>query len=82
MQDVQLPRHHTAYLYGQSKLRQRARGLLPRAQSGSCGSRLDADESGALSLEEIVEGLTKMRGEAQRIDVIAALLGIRVIQDQ
>eukprot|EP00929_Paragymnodinium_shiwhaense_P018102 TRINITY_DN12809_c0_g3_i1.p1 TRINITY_DN12809_c0_g3~~TRINITY_DN12809_c0_g3_i1.p1 ORF type:complete len:796 (+),score=154.01 TRINITY_DN12809_c0_g3_i1:77-2464(+) len=41
---------------------------------------LDADGSGALDLRELVVGLMKLRGGADKSDVVAALLGVRALQ--
>eukprot|EP00929_Paragymnodinium_shiwhaense_P018099 TRINITY_DN12809_c0_g1_i1.p1 TRINITY_DN12809_c0_g1~~TRINITY_DN12809_c0_g1_i1.p1 ORF type:complete len:381 (+),score=81.35 TRINITY_DN12809_c0_g1_i1:363-1505(+) len=41
---------------------------------------LDADDSGELDLRELVVGLMKLRGGADKSDVVAALLGVRALQ--
>jgi len=40
----------------------------------------DADSSGEVMPMELVNGLLKVRGEAQRSDIIAPMLGVRAIQ--
>jgi len=42
---------------------------------------LDADGSGTLGLRELVQGLLRVRGEAQRSDVLAAVLGVRAVME-
>merc|ERR1712137_324940 len=42
---------------------------------------LDADGSGTLGLRELVQGLLQVRGEAQRSDVLAAVLGVRAVME-
>merc|ERR1712151_57092 len=43
---------------------------------------LDVDESGTLELEELVEGVSKLRGDARRSDIIAVELLLRkLLQD-
>merc|ERR1712048_344369 len=39
----------------------------------------DADGSGSLDVKELVRGLLRVRGEAQRSDVIAAYLSVRAL---
>eukprot|EP00811_Abedinium_folium_P000709 NODE_1064_length_2626_cov_5.997999.p1 GENE.NODE_1064_length_2626_cov_5.997999~~NODE_1064_length_2626_cov_5.997999.p1 ORF type:complete len:712 (-),score=201.68 NODE_1064_length_2626_cov_5.997999:245-2380(-) len=41
----------------------------------------DADNSGTLGLGEIVHGLLRVRGEAQRSDVLTTVLGLRALID-
>jgi len=43
---------------------------------------LDADQSGALTLGEIVEGLKKLRGEPRRSDIVSNGLLVRQLQRQ
>merc|ERR1712137_37807 len=40
---------------------------------------IDADGSGTLELEELLQGLLQVRGDAQRSDILAAVLGVRAI---
>merc|ERR1712007_311656 len=40
---------------------------------------LDADGNGSLDPTELIQGLLRVRGEAQRSDVLAGVLGIRVV---
>eukprot|EP00812_Abedinium_dasypus_P010493 NODE_410_length_1590_cov_294.908795.p1 GENE.NODE_410_length_1590_cov_294.908795~~NODE_410_length_1590_cov_294.908795.p1 ORF type:complete len:461 (-),score=139.46 NODE_410_length_1590_cov_294.908795:128-1510(-) len=42
---------------------------------------LDADQSGALELRELVQGLLKVSGDAQQIDVLGGALGMRAVLD-
>jgi len=42
---------------------------------------LDADNSGGLAVTELVQGLLKVRGEARRSDIVAALLAVRAAQE-
>eukprot|EP00811_Abedinium_folium_P034040 NODE_6957_length_1621_cov_13.890228.p1 GENE.NODE_6957_length_1621_cov_13.890228~~NODE_6957_length_1621_cov_13.890228.p1 ORF type:complete len:442 (-),score=98.47 NODE_6957_length_1621_cov_13.890228:150-1475(-) len=42
---------------------------------------IDADGSGALSLSELIRGLLRLRGEATRSDVLAAVLGVDALLD-
>jgi len=42
---------------------------------------IDADHSGSLELIELVQGLLKVRGEARKSDIIAALLAVHAVQD-
>merc|ERR1712050_148224 len=44
------------------------------------GDTLDADESGELDLPELIKGLCKLRGAAEKSDVIAAVLSVRSVQ--
>lgn len=52
----------------------------------SCSNRydlfdvIDADMSGELDIEELIDGLTRLRGPAEKKDAVAALLSCRVIQ--
>lgn len=52
----------------------------------SCANReglfdvLDADGDGCLSAEEFVTGLLRLRGPAEKSDVVAAVLGVRSLQ--
>jgi len=39
----------------------------------------DADDNGTVSIRELVQGLLKVRGEAQRSDVLASLLAVRAV---
>eukprot|EP00972_Heterocapsa_arctica_P098095 14473028-Heterocapsa_arctica.AAC.1 len=41
---------------------------------------LDADGNGILDINELVSGLMKMRGGAEKSDLIAALLAVRSVQ--
>lgn len=41
---------------------------------------LDADESGSLDISELIRGIMKLRGTADKSDVIASLLSIRSVQ--
>merc|ERR1719446_433462 len=41
---------------------------------------LDADGSGQLEPRELVNGLMKLRGTAEKSDAVAALLGVRALQ--
>jgi len=41
----------------------------------------DADGSGTLGIRELVQGLLKVRGEAQRSDVLAGVLAVRAVFD-
>jgi len=43
---------------------------------------LDADGNGDLEVTELVHGLLKVRGEARKSDVVAALLSVRAVQEQ
>jgi len=40
----------------------------------------DADGSGELHVVELVQGLLKVRGEARKSDILAALLSVRSLQ--
>jgi len=42
---------------------------------------LDADGSGGIQVQELVQGLLKVRGEARRSDIIGSLLAVRAVQD-
>eukprot|EP00929_Paragymnodinium_shiwhaense_P064367 TRINITY_DN3222_c1_g3_i1.p1 TRINITY_DN3222_c1_g3~~TRINITY_DN3222_c1_g3_i1.p1 ORF type:complete len:859 (-),score=209.02 TRINITY_DN3222_c1_g3_i1:504-3080(-) len=41
---------------------------------------IDADGSGELDMQELIVGLMKLRGGADKSDVVAALLGVRALQ--
>eukprot|EP00929_Paragymnodinium_shiwhaense_P080669 TRINITY_DN42088_c0_g4_i1.p1 TRINITY_DN42088_c0_g4~~TRINITY_DN42088_c0_g4_i1.p1 ORF type:complete len:801 (+),score=172.26 TRINITY_DN42088_c0_g4_i1:78-2405(+) len=41
---------------------------------------IDADGSGELDIQELIVGLMKLRGGADKSDVVAALLGVRALQ--
>eukprot|EP00929_Paragymnodinium_shiwhaense_P064365 TRINITY_DN3222_c1_g1_i1.p1 TRINITY_DN3222_c1_g1~~TRINITY_DN3222_c1_g1_i1.p1 ORF type:complete len:794 (-),score=107.64 TRINITY_DN3222_c1_g1_i1:152-2533(-) len=41
---------------------------------------IDADGSGELDVQELVVGLSKLRGGADKSDVVASLLGVRALQ--
>jgi len=41
----------------------------------------DADGSGTLTMRELVQGLLRVRGDAQRSDVLAASLAVRAVYD-
>eukprot|EP00811_Abedinium_folium_P032359 NODE_540_length_2951_cov_17.177408.p1 GENE.NODE_540_length_2951_cov_17.177408~~NODE_540_length_2951_cov_17.177408.p1 ORF type:complete len:881 (+),score=189.74 NODE_540_length_2951_cov_17.177408:316-2643(+) len=43
---------------------------------------LDADGSQELTSSEFVDGLIRLRGEAQRSDVLASVLGVRAVMDK
>jgi len=40
---------------------------------------LDADGNGALCIQELISGLLRVRGESQRSDILAAVLGVRAV---
>lgn len=42
---------------------------------------IDADDDNKLSLQEIVQGLLRIRGESKKSDVLAAALGIRAAHE-
>mmetsp|Transcript_58202 Transcript_58202/g.138595 ORF Transcript_58202/g.138595 Transcript_58202/m.138595 type:complete len:913 (+) Transcript_58202:99-2837(+) len=42
---------------------------------------LDADGSGVLEVTELIQGLLRVRGEAKKSDVVAAVLGVRAVQE-
>merc|ERR1712007_83372 len=42
---------------------------------------LDADDSGSLEIQELIQGLLRVRGEPQRSDVLAGTLGVRALLD-
>jgi len=42
---------------------------------------LDADGSGTLEMKELIQGILRVRGEAQRSDVLAGVLGVRALLD-
>lgn len=41
---------------------------------------LDADCSGALDVTELVQGILRLRGSAEKSDLVASLLGVRAVQ--
>merc|ERR1719265_1109921 len=43
---------------------------------------LDADGSGVISAEELIRGLLKLRGSAEKSDVVGVLLGMRALQKE
>merc|ERR1712217_814071 len=43
---------------------------------------LDVDRSGTLDFEELIAGISKMRGDARRSDVVGVILIVRAIQAQ
>eukprot|EP00812_Abedinium_dasypus_P008719 NODE_245_length_1757_cov_111.855464.p1 GENE.NODE_245_length_1757_cov_111.855464~~NODE_245_length_1757_cov_111.855464.p1 ORF type:complete len:573 (+),score=203.28 NODE_245_length_1757_cov_111.855464:65-1720(+) len=43
---------------------------------------IDADGNQSLSVREFVQGLLRLRGEAQRSDVLASVLGVRAVLDK
>eukprot|EP00929_Paragymnodinium_shiwhaense_P064366 TRINITY_DN3222_c1_g2_i1.p1 TRINITY_DN3222_c1_g2~~TRINITY_DN3222_c1_g2_i1.p1 ORF type:complete len:797 (-),score=150.81 TRINITY_DN3222_c1_g2_i1:152-2542(-) len=61
------------------------KGILDDLDIGS-GDRadffdvIDADGSGQLDVQELVVGLSKLRGGADKSDVVASLLGVRALQ--
>jgi len=74
---IEISRDTFALVLQDSKVQKLMDDLDIAADRANLFDVLDADGSGSIDIKEFIEGLLKVRGEPQRSDVLAGVLGIR-----